>query len=174
MKMKLNKMLLLIAILSCFIFVAMPMALAGAESLKDTVASCFPPAPSGYEAQEVDFETPPGKTLEQHLKPGLMGYLTRGYEISRSYEGDQIIDISLGGKAIDMFKFAVAGQTPGCDVVKVGGTKGAIMYEEMFAVVVGEKVVVLFEAEEEWPESKKAILDLAKKFDYKKLESLLK
>ena len=162
--MKLSRLALASIVLGCLILAAGAPARAG--SLRDEVISCFPAPPQGYRAEEVEFDEP--------LEKNLAAYLAQGKEIGRAYLGGPGFHISLLGQGVEAFKFAAEGQTPGCEVVQLGGRKGAVMYSEMFVVVVADKVVVLYEPDEEWAEAEKAVLATARKFDYKKLESLLK
>lgn len=162
--MKSSRLALLSIVVCCFFLAgAVP---AGAADLKSEVVSCFPAPPKGYKAEAVEFDEP--------LVKDLAGYLAQGKEIGRAYSGGIGFHISLLGQGVEAFKFAVGGQTPGCEVIDLGGKKGALMYHEMFVVVVAGKVAVLYEPDEEWDQVKKPVLAAARKFDYAKLESLLK
>ena len=112
--------------------------------------------------------------FEPGLGDGFLQYLKQEKEVDRSYEGESSILVSLLGKGMESYEFALSGQNPGCTVIKVAGRKATVMYEQFLAVVVGGKVAVLFSGDGEWPEDKKAVMALASKFDYNKLESLLK
>lgn len=157
--------LVVLAIVCCLFGLGAGAALAA--DLKSEVASCFPAAPAGYEAEEeVYFDTELGK--------GLLAYLQRGDEVSRDYKGEQDIGIHLMGKGIGSFINAANGELPGCKALKVDGRKATVFYDGALIVIVADKVAVEISFDNGWAGSKDVVLPLAKKFDYDKLESLLK
>lgn len=159
----LGKRWLGLMVMCCLLLAGASAAWAG--GLKQKAASCFPPAPAGYTTEEVEFD--------DGLGGSLLAFLQQGNEVSRTYEGPEEVDVAIMGKGMQSFIFAAEGQNPGCKVIKVAGRTAVVMYDTDLAVLVGKKCVVLFSGENDWPQAQRAILPLAEKFDYNKLESLL-
>ncbi len=163
--MRVVERLMLLAVVCCLIVLGVGAALAG--DLKSEVASCYPAAPAGYQAEEeVSFDIDPGDDL--------LEYLQENSEVRREYTGAQTIGINILGNGLQAFINAANGMLPGCDAIKVAGRKASVFYDSALVVIVDNKAVVEITFDNGWPDSKAVVLSLAEKFDYDKLASLLK
>ena len=163
--MRVVERLTVLAVVCCLMGLGAGAALAG--DLKSEVASCFPAAPAGYQAEEeVSFDIDPGDDL--------LEYLRQNSEVRREYTGGQTIGVNILGNGLQAFINAANGMLPGCDTLKVAGRKASVFYDSALVVVVGNKAVVEITFDDGWDASKGVVLPLAEKFDYDKLASLLK
>lgn len=133
------------------------------------VSACFPKAPSGYLADEVQIE--PG------LSGSLMQYFNSGKSVDQDYYDDRgeelMAMIEIVSTGLETHKYALDGQNPGCRVIDVFGRKGVVMYDLSLDVMVANKVVVIFSGADDFSQDKDLVMRLAKKFDFNSLESLL-
>lgn len=138
-----------------------------AADLDKEIAGCFPKAPTGFSDDEVGIE--PG------LGNSLLEYLQSGKVIDKSYEDTQgrMCMIEIVGSGLESYKYALAGQTPGCEVIKVSGRKAVVMYDSFLALMVSDKVVVTFSGADDYSEDKARVMELAKGFDFDTLERLI-
>ncbi len=140
---------------------------AQAVDIEQRIAACFPKAPIGYSEDEVDIE--PG------LAGSLLDYLQSGKVVDKSYEDNQgrMLMIEIVGSRLESYKYALAGQNPGCEIVEVFGHKGVIMYDTTLVIMVADKVVVTFDGADDFSKDKVIVMELVKGFNFNSLEKLL-
>lgn len=138
-----------------------------ALDLEEKIAGCFPKAPAGFSDDEVGIESGLGNSL--------FDYLQSRKVIEKPYEDDQerMIMIEIVGSGLESYKYALAGQTPGCEVIKVGGRKAVVMYDIFLALMVSDKVVVTFSGVDDYSQDKARVLELVEGFDFDTLERLI-
>ena len=118
--MRVVERLTVLAVVCCLMGLGAGAALAG--DLKSEVASCFPAAPAGYQAEEeVSFDIDPGDDL--------LEYLRQNSEVRREYTGGQTIGVNILGNGLQAFINAANGMLPGCDTLKVAGRKASVFYD---------------------------------------------